>query len=743
MKTLLIAAGLLVGTNSAWADDYTWNFQNTTTWTTAKIATGSAVNLATDGEAPEGDEPYVTFTFAGADDYGAEIKYNAASKSVTGTNLWYAYNGNISENNVSIVVPNNKQVTFNLLIGSNTRPTRYHLSNEDSDTNHDITSGNLVYSNTTGSDVTVTVWATNTRRTSGTTTTLQNGIVSIVLGDITYQYTINAVANIGGVETVVSTIASARVAPSATYSAYASKYVLYNGAYYELDDAENANLTGYKATYTMESDGEIKKINYKAATDVVFFGEWEKATQSISNSGYYTSSESSNYSGGFIKAVQGNAGRNIHQAFTIATAGKYLITMPYNNDNASARQYVLYLDGTAEANKLETNSVPAKTSGVFTQVVELTAASHTIYLMENGASLTPKFDYLKVTPATFTLASGEAQRVTFHNAGSGAANDENYKFNVYNGSEKVGEMRADWWCDVVGGNGNFTNPYLYSADGGVTEGPNVWASYLTDMQDADCDFTVSYTNGSLYIIGTMTKGNDIYYVNYTKTGLTGDVAVYLYGKNATLSNIATSSTDVNTTYVGPSNAVTAEITSAGAATFVSNYALDFTNVEDLQAYIATAQNGASITFDQVTGAVPANTPLLLRGTTANIPVAASAEEVGNNLLVAGTGAAVASEDNGKYNFILNKIDDVVGFYKAASQTVASNRAYLSLSDNPFPGGGAKSVTMIFNGETTGITTVAAPASKAVVKGTYNMQGQRVQNPSKGLYIVDGKKVAIN
>jgi len=144
--------------------------------------------------------------------------------------------------------------------------------------------------------------------------------------------------------------------------------------------------------------------------------------------------------------------------------------------------------------------------------------------------------------------------------------------------------------------------------------------------------------------------------------------------------------------------------------------------------------------------VPANTPLLLRGTTADIPVAASAEAVGTNLLVAGTGAAVASEDNGKYNFILNKVDDVVGFYKAAGQTVASNRAYLSLNENPFAGGGAanaKSVTMIFNGETTGITTVAAPASKAAVKGTYNMQGQRVQNPSKGLYIVDGKKVVIN
>lgn len=192
--------------------------------------------------------------------------------------------------------------------------------------------------------------------------------------------------------------------------------------------------------------------------------------------------------------------------------------------------------------------------------------------------------------------------------------------------------------------------------------------------------------------------------------------------------------------------VSVEITSVGAATFVSDYALDFSGVEGLEAYIATEQNGANVTFNKVTGAVPAGTPLYLKGTTANVPVVARADAVETNLLVAGTGAAVESEANSKYNFILNKIDDVVGFYKAAGQTVAANRAYLSLNENPFAGGGAanaKSVTMIFNGETTGITTVAAPANKAVVKGTYNMQGQRVQNPTKGLYIVDGKKVVIN
>ena len=44
-----------------------------------------------------------------------------------------------------------------------------------------------------------------------------------------------------------------------------------------------------------------------------------------------------------------------------------------------------------------------------------------------------------------------------------------------------------------------------------------------------------------------------------------------------------------------------------------------------------------------------------------------------------------------------------------------------------------------NGATSGIDTVSAGTTNAVV---YNLSGQRVQNPQKGLYIVNGRKVVI-
>ena len=49
-------------------------------------------------------------------------------------------------------------------------------------------------------------------------------------------------------------------------------------------------------------------------------------------------------------------------------------------------------------------------------------------------------------------------------------------------------------------------------------------------------------------------------------------------------------------------------------------------------------------------------------------------------------------------------------------------------------------TFELDDETTGISQVEA--SKSNVEGFYNLAGQRVANPTKGLYIVNGKKVVI-
>lgn len=177
----------------------------------------------------------------------------------------------------------------------------------------------------------------------------------------------------------------------------------------------------------------------------------------------------------------------------------------------------------------------------------------------------------------------------------------------------------------------------------------------------------------------------------------------------------------------------------GTATYVTTNALNFSGITDVKAYVATAQDGSNVTFTRVEGAVPAGTPLLVKGKTTDVPVAESAVVIENNLLVAGNGDAVTSEAGGKFNFILNDLNGAVGFYHAAGMTVAANRAYLSLSDNPFPytKSGAKLNAIFSGGETTGIFIVNENDNES--NKIFNLAGQQMKGTVKGIYIKNGKK----
>ena len=188
--------------------------------------------------------------------------------------------------------------------------------------------------------------------------------------------------------------------------------------------------------------------------------------------------------------------------------------------------------------------------------------------------------------------------------------------------------------------------------------------------------------------------------------------------------------------------VTATINSTyGWATFTAPVPLDFTGITTVNAYIVTDHNGKAIEKTKMTGTVPANTPLLLEGETTDIPVAASSTtDVSANLLRAGTGAAVAYEA-GKTKYVLS--DDGSGnaaFLKIVDgtpATVATDKAYLEFNEVI----SAPLLFFSFDSETTGVNDVRSKL--ADVRGDFfDLQGRKVANPTKGLYIVNGKKVAI-
>ena len=174
------------------------------------------------------------------------------------------------------------------------------------------------------------------------------------------------------------------------------------------------------------------------------------------------------------------------------------------------------------------------------------------------------------------------------------------------------------------------------------------------------------------------------------------------------------------------------------ATFNSDNILDFSSTTDITAYTASV-SGDVVTLTKVTAPVPAHTGLLLRGATAgataNVAIAASATAPTTNHFVAVTAEGGETVTSG---YILATVDGNQGFYPVNSTSgnhVAKGKAYLAT------GSGAR-LSMVFDDEvTTGVATVEAKPQPTLT-AVYNLNGQRVQQPQKGLYIVNGKKVLV-
>lgn len=176
------------------------------------------------------------------------------------------------------------------------------------------------------------------------------------------------------------------------------------------------------------------------------------------------------------------------------------------------------------------------------------------------------------------------------------------------------------------------------------------------------------------------------------------------------------------------------------ASYVTTSKLDFASAEGITAYIATGLNGAedAVVLQEV-NVVPAETPIIVKtdtkGATINVPVTtADASDVSANKLVAGDGTTAWNGTSG-YKYYFLKEDQ---FHEATSGTLQSGKAYLKVAS----GAGAPQLSIDFGeGETTGINAVKGAEFK--VNGEYyNLAGQRVAQPTKGLYIVNGKKVVI-
>jgi hypothetical protein len=178
--------------------------------------------------------------------------------------------------------------------------------------------------------------------------------------------------------------------------------------------------------------------------------------------------------------------------------------------------------------------------------------------------------------------------------------------------------------------------------------------------------------------------------------------------------------------------------SAGGAYWMTFYNKLYSFQADANTKVFKAELvGTTITLHEVeNGIVDAGKAVVLKNTTDDnivmtLTTSASSDTQTNSL--SGVSDPAGDMSDGSM-FVLNNGTNGVGFYKLkAGETLGVGKAYLySASLSNFFG---------FEGdETTGVKELKELRSDD--NSYYNFNGQRIMNPTKGLYIVNGKKVII-
>lgn len=276
--------------------------------------------------------------------------------------------------------------------------------------------------------------------------------------------------------------------------------------------------------------------------------------------------------------------------------------------------------------------------------------------------------------------------------------------------------------------------YSSGGVGYLTSNPDKYVNWFPGTAAGQIAFAICLGNGTGNYASCLKKG--IYAVD------TADKAV-VGGTNETA--------DVAQWIVEAATTVTIPLTTIGNYAYATTcLPFDVTITSGANAYVM-AESGEWLVPTQLTdNKVPAGTPVLLRGTsgtesaTATINTGAAFAAVVGNVL-SGTYLAkdFALTDGATAEYFLGKKNGVLGFYhsgvvsKTDYYTLGANKAYLS------SGAGARGFAIMWDeNETTGVNEVIGKMSEVTDGAIYDLQGRKVANPSRGMYIVNGRKVVV-
>ena len=334
----------------------------------------------------------------------------------------------------------------------------------------------------------------------------------------------------------------------------------------------------------------------------------------------------------------------------------------------------------------------------------------------NYASHTQNFDGATVV---FTSASKQAGTITDIPTTKGGS--EKYVILTLtdaNATLKSASFALRHWTNKA-----VTITMYYSTDGGDT-----WT-----------------TTGQSHAFTSSTNGEN---VTLTASSLpTGTNAIRLAGNADLQYGVASVTVEVGTKF---------NINSActdGEGNYYGTYSNDLAFVvpEGLTVSEIKVEEGKLSLSNYATGeTVPANTGVMVAATSAGdktvkLTTGGTSKLGSNNMLKASgdagiTAANMTEEDTEFYRLTMHN-GETIGFWWGAAGggafDIAANKAYLAVPSDA----GARDFVWFDEGETTSLSEVRG--LKSDVRGEYfNLNGQRVAQHTKGLYIVNGRKVVI-
>ena len=206
---------------------------------------------------------------------------------------------------------------------------------------------------------------------------------------------------------------------------------------------------------------------------------------------------------------------------------------------------------------------------------------------------------------------------------------------------------------------------------------------------------------------------------------------------ADLSDWESNFPDANVTFVGDLAPAVAgnDVDGVYWATYYNSAAN--MKADDNTTVYKAAINGNSLTLTEIDDKViTAGEAVILKSTEANISMtisadASTADYTGNAL----EGVDVATTVDANYKYYVLSNEGALGFYKYNGTTLGANKAFIKTAVAPARG------FFTFD-DTTGISTVANRQMSNANTLIFDLQGRRVVQATKGLYIVNGKKVIL-